>query len=592
MKEHLFTGIGVVLTTGILSQWAGWLLRIPAMILLVTAGFVLGPVTGMIDPDKLLGNFIEPLIAFSIAIILFEGGLQLKISEIKGVRSVVLQLVTVGVLVTWAGCSFLAYTFVGMSPAVSILLGAILTVSGPTVVLPLLKHIRPKAPAGSILKWEGVIVDPVGVILALFVFQGLLAPSPGEAFWVVLTAMLKTVVIGLAVGGLAAYVLIVASRRYWFPEHLEIAIFLLFVTGAFMTANLFQPEAGLISVTLMGVILANQDVVSVSDITKFHEHLTVPLVSNIFIILTARINLNDMLSIGWDDFLFVILIIFLIRPIAVFMSSIGSSLDISQKAFMSWLAPRGIVAAATASLFSIQLEKQGFVDAGHMVTLTFLVIIGTAVTYGFTSTAVARFLKISRPFPQGILFAGASEFDREVAGSLRDSGFTVRLADTSVKNIAKARSLGLDAHHQSVLSSCFGDEISLCDIGRLAALTPNDEVNSLAVLHYAEIFGRDNVYQSAPSVNKYSCSSDKKTGFKGRLLFKPQLTREQLQERFVSGRRVRKIRLSVRFDYLDLERLFGENMVLLFMIDGKKLHIFSEDSFLRPKPGVTLVLLA
>lgn len=221
MNEHLFTGIGLVLTTGILCQWAGWLLRIPAMIILIAAGFILGPVTGLVRPDELLGNFMEPLISFSIAIILFEGGLGLKISEIKNVKFVVVQLVTAGVLITWAGCALLAWQVAGLSPSIALLAGAIFTVSGPTVVQPLLKHIRPRGPAGAILKWEGVIVDPVGVILALFVFQAISLTSPGEAAQAVFAAMLKTVVAGGLIGCAAAYILIAASRRYWFPEHLR-----------------------------------------------------------------------------------------------------------------------------------------------------------------------------------------------------------------------------------------------------------------------------------------------------------------------------------------------------------------------------------
>ncbi|MCP5114283.1 MAG: hypothetical protein GY953_25925, partial [bacterium] len=369
---------------------------------------------------------------------------------------------------------------------------------GPTVVIPLLQYVRPAGQVSKIIRWEGILNDPVGALLAVLVFEAILAERfTGHADTAALQ-FFTSVLAGALVGALAAGVLILLLRFDLLPDFLESPGSLAIVVGAFAASNAWQAESGFLATTLMGMVLANQKVIPVRNIVEFKENLRVLVISCLFIILAARLRSDSLDEIGWRSVLFLVLLILLVRPAAVWASAIGSDLTRKEKGFLAWMAPRGIVAAAVASIFAERLVEAGYAEAERLIPLTFLVIVGTVAIYGLTAFPLAKRLDLAEPSPQGVLFVGAHSWAREMATALKQEGFQVALADSNWTNVTRSRLAGLPTHFGGILSEQVLDEIDLYGIGRLLALTSNDEANSLATLHFGGIFERSEVFQIAP----------------------------------------------------------------------------------------------
>ncbi|MEE8142445.1 MAG: sodium:proton antiporter, partial [Planctomycetota bacterium] len=451
-----FFSLAAIVVFGIGAQWLSWRLHLPAILLLLFAGFLCGPVLQLVVPQKLLrGDLLHAFVSLSVALILFEGGLSLKLSELREVGRVVRNLISLGVLVTWLVATGAAHWILGLPLWLAILFGALLTVTGPTVVLPLLRHIRPSGATGSILKWEGIIVDPVGAMLAVLVFETIKTPmvgALGQATAETVIGSLRTVFFGTAVGVAGAGVLVFLLKHYWIPDFLHNPVTLMIVFMVFAGANLLQAESGLFGVTFMGIFMANQKSVNVRHIVEFKENLRVLLISALFILLGASLKMDDLHHFNWASLGFLAVLILVARPLSVLLSAAGSGLTWRERLFLALMAPRGIVAAAVASLFALELTKEGFEEASLLVPLTFVVIIGTVAFYGLAAGPIARRLGLSQPQPQGILFAGAHSWARELAQGLHEQGFRVVLVDNNWENISAARMAGLPTYYCSILA--------------------------------------------------------------------------------------------------------------------------------------------
>jgi len=582
--------LALVVVLGASAQWLAWRIRVPSILLLLLTGFLVGPILGWINPDRLFGDLLLPIVSLSVALILFEGGLNLRFAELRGSGATVRNLVTVGALVTWAIAAAAAHWIVGLDRVLALLLGAILIVTGPTVVLPLLRHIRPNGPAGAILKWEGIVIDPIGAVLAVIVFEIVVGGHLDEAAGHVALALLKTVLVGGGLGLLAAGLLVVVLRRYWVPDNLQTSVALLLVTAAFVAANLVQHESGLLAVTVMGVALGNQRRADVRHITEFKENLQVFLLAALFVLLSARVQLADLAALGFEAVLFVLILILIARPLSVWVSTWRGPLDLRQRLFLMSLAPRGIVAAAVASVFALALERAGHADARLLVPLTFGTIVGTVLVYGLAAPRLARRLGLSDRDPQGVLLAGAGPLPRALARVLGDQGFRTLLVDTNRANVAAARLAGLTAYHGSILGERILDRIDLAGIGRLLALTPSNEVNVLAVRRFVRLFGRSDVYQLSPR------DANGRTGLEqhlhGRWLFAPDATAEHLDEFLARGATVKVNRLTDNFDFRAFRTQYGAAALPLFVItDTGRLTILATDLKIDPRPGQTLISL-
>ncbi|HHJ06085.1 MAG TPA: sodium:proton antiporter, partial [Anaerolineae bacterium] len=375
MNEHLLISLGSILVLGVGAQWLAWRLRLPSILLLLLFGFIAGPIAGLVDPDELFGRLLFPLVSVSVAIILFEGGLSLRLSEIPKVRGVIFRLITIGTIVTWAIIALAAYYILAMDLALSILLGAILVVTGPTVVGPLLQQIRPRGQAGVVLKWEGILIDPVGVMLAVLIFEAILSDDLYHAPLVVLNGVLLTLLIGVVLGVLSASLMVALLRRHWIPDHLQNGFSLLLAVSAFVASDLLHPESGLLTVTVMGIFLANQKWVSIKHLIEFKESLRVLFIGSLFILLAARLKFEDITGFGWEGPLFMAVLVLLARPLATLVSTWRSELSGRERLFIAWMAPRGIVAASVASIFAFDLVAAGHVRAEQLKPVTFLVIV-------------------------------------------------------------------------------------------------------------------------------------------------------------------------------------------------------------------------
>ncbi len=590
-EEQVLVGLAGIAVLGVGAQWLAWRLRLPSILLLLGVGFLAGPVTGFLDPDALFGELLFPLVSLSVGLILFEGGLSLRARDLRSMGASVWSLVTIGALITWALASWAAQHLLGMEPGPALLLGAILVVTGPTVVGPLLRHVRPVGTVASVAHWEGIVIDPIGAALAVLVYEAMPAASTAgfdEAARVMGIHMLYTIGVGALVGGMGALVTLVILRRFWVPDFLQSPVLLMLVAGAFTASNLLQAESGLFTVTLMGVFLANQRLVSVKHIVEFKENLRVLLIASLFILLAARVSPGDFRALGWAGPAFVVFLIVVVRPAAVFVSTIGSSLSRNERLFLSWLAPRGIVAASVASVFALRMGESG----QGLVPATFLVIVGTVTVYGLTAAPLARRLGLSNPNPQGVVFASAHPGARALASGVKAAGFPVLMIDNNRGNINAARMEDLPTAYASILSEQALDAAEEGGLGRLLAMTADDDVNVLATLHFRELFGRAEVYQLPPHQNGNPRVAGAPSHLRGRHLFARGATYDALDQRFAEGQVVKTTKLSQEFDYKAFRERYGEDALVLFIVtESGSLRVCTAETAPTPKPGQTLICL-
>lgn len=589
MVEHALVGLSAVVILGIAAQWMGWRMRIPSILVLLVFGIVAGPVLGWIDPGELLGSLLYPVVSLAVAVILFEGGLSLSVKEFRSIGGVMAWLVTLGAAITWLIGSLAAHWILELAWPLAILLGAVLVVTGPTVIGPMLRFIRPTGRTGAILKWESIVIDPIGAMLAVLVFQVLIY-SGTEPEMVVATTVLKTIAIGALLGLFGALVMGFCMKRDWIPDHLQNPVAVMFVVGVFTGANLLQSESGLLAVTIMGFAMANQKSISVQHIVEFKENLRVLLISAVFILLAAHLKPQDLEQIGFASLLFFLVLVFVARPAAVFASTLGSKLSLKEKLFLSWMAPRGIVAAAVASIFALRMEAVGIAGSEVLVPQTFFVIIGTVALYGLTAPWVARRLGLAKAHPQGVLFLGGRFWVRNIAKALLDEGYPVMLVDNSRHNVSAARMAGIPAFYASIFADNVLDRVEISGIGKLMAMTRNDDVNSLAALHFAPVFGRSQVYQLMPEDEKMLEAHSRH--LRGRFLFGKGMTHMALSQQFTDEAIVKKTRLSEEFGFEELKAQYGGEVLPLFlMTEEGNLQVFTSEGNIKMRAGQTLLSL-
>ena len=587
-----------ILALGVAVQWLAWRLRLPSIVLLLLTGFALGQFTDR-QPSEHQQLFFA-VVSLSVGIIIFEGGMNLDFREIAGVRGVVFRLVSIGLIATWLMSTALAHYVAGFSIEMSFLLGSLLAISGPTVIIPLLNHVQPEKRVGSLIKWEGIVNDPIGAVLAALVFEIILHRNTGSIASESVYKVGLTLTTAAALSTITAAVLLQMLRRYWVPDTLQNPVVLATVVFVFALSNQINSESGLVTITLLGIILANQRTVPIRHIIEFKENLRVLLLSTLFIVLASRLRVDaqTIATLGWRSLAFVTLLIVVVRPIAVLLSTIGSPLTRGERICLAWIHPRGIVAAAVSSLFALEFvnvlgpDDPLAMEANRFVLTTFFVIVITVTVYGTTLGPLCRRLGLSRENPQGILFAGASPAVREIASAVRKEGFPVMLVDTNPRNVASARMANLPVSLASIGSEFVRETIDLSGIGRLLAVTPNDEVNTLAAMSFAEHFGRSEVYQLTVHESGKVPTGRAAAYRRGRILFNRPITFDQLERSFESGMKVKATPLSADFTYKDFQQRYGQSAIVLFRIEEKgKLVVASSDLDYQPRAGHKLIAL-
>lgn len=587
--EHLLLGLTAILLLGIAAQWLAWRLRWPSILLLLAFGLISGPGLGLVEPNAILGDLLLPVVSASVAVILFEGSLSLRVAEFRQVGWPLVLLLTVGAAVTWCLTAVLARLIVGLSWPTAVLLGALLVVTGPTVIGPLLRQIRPVGPVGPLLRWEGIIIDPIGAVLALLVFEVTMAmPAAGveSALWHVVRHLGLTLACGGVIGAVGAYVFGLVLRRHAVADHLEAPVALALVLAGFVVSNHVQPESGLLTVTVMGLVLANLRGVPLRHVLEFKENLSVLLISCLFILLSARLTREQLSAVGWSGLAFVAALILVVRPASVFAATVNSGLSLREKAFLSWVAPRGIVAASVAAVFALRMGEAGRL----LVPVVFAVIAGTVLVYGLTAFPLARRLGLATADPQGLLIAGANLLARSIAEVLQQQGFRVLLVDTNHANVRAARLAGLPAQTADVLADQDFETLDFGGLGRFLAMTPNEEVNSLAALNLADVFGRSRVYQLMPA--RVAQAGETATARRAaRLLFASGATYSALSARLQAGDRLKATPLTQEFGLKEFRDRYGPLAWPLFACQGGKLTVLTADEAPAARPGQTLISL-
>ena len=578
--EHNVFLIAAVVLLGITCQWVAWWTKLPAILFLLLTGLVIGPGIGWLDPDAVFGPVLLPIVSLAVAVILFEGALTLRFSDIRGLERVVRRMVSSGLLVTWLILALAAHFLVGFGWEVALLFGALVVVTGPTVIVPMLRTVRPTARIAELLRWEGIVIDPIGALLAVLVFEFIVASGEGQALLHTLATFAKMLGTGIVLGALAGWLLGLLLRGHWVPEYLRNVTTLAVVWAAFALANAVESESGLLAVTVMGMWLANMKRVPLDEVIDFKETLTVLLISVLFIVLAARLRFSDLIPLGWGALGVLLVAQFIARPLKILATTWGSTLKWQEKALLAWIAPRGIVAAAVSAIFAPRLEELGYAQASLLVPMTFVIIIGTVVLQSATAGFLARLLGVAEPEPHGVLVLGGTGVARRLGKALKEAGFRVLLCDTYWDNVRAARMDGLEARFVNPVSEEADRMLDLIGIGQMLALSPRAESNALAALRYRGEFGRQGVYRLASGAKEGKEGADT-----GRVLFSHEATHASLTASLARSGEIRATRLSEQFDWEDFLDKYPDSLPLFARDARGNLRFFTADGGLAPGAG-------
>lgn len=427
--NEIIVGLTTILVFGVGAQWIGRRTGIPSLLLLLPAGVLAGDVLGLVNPEELFGDTLNPLVTLLVALLLFHSGIQLQLQDLpREARGSVARLVSIGMILTFAGATGAVALSLEVPAEMAFLTGAILVVSGPTVVGPLLNVIRPREPTGRVLLWEGTVLDPIGAILGVVVLNLVIAPDRSSVHPV--AQLVARMGVGLTVGLVAAAVLVFVMSRFLLTDDMDAAVALMLAAAAFGLAEVVMSEAGLFATVTLGIIVANQRLVSTRNIEGFGETLEVLIIGTLFVVLGALVTVSSLASYAGESALIVAALVLVVRPLAVAGSLLGSPLSGRDRAMIAWMDPRGIVAAATAAAFTATLASTPF-DADFLLPVTFGVILGTGVVYGLTGKLAARVLGVARPVPRTIGLVGDDPWLLPLARQLNKAGVDTLLITTA-----------------------------------------------------------------------------------------------------------------------------------------------------------------
>jgi NhaP-type Na+/H+ or K+/H+ antiporter len=507
-----------LLVLGFFAQWLSWRIKVPAILPLIIIGLLVGPIstlfTGddgylvskgpkLIDGDSIFqGQVLFDVVSLAVGLILFEGGLTLKLSEVKVLGKAVRNIIVIGSAVTMAGGTVAAMLIMDFSVQTSLLFGSLIIVTGPTVIGPILRNVKPNFNITTILKWEGILIDPIGALVAILTYEFIISGTAGAQIgWIALKTFAITIAVGIAIGWATAWIGNILISRELVPKYLQNIVMLGLVISSFALSNSIQHESGLLAVTIMGMALVNMKTSSLKEIISFNEDLVIILISFLFVLLSSRIDVVDIeLVLTANSFILFAVVVFVLRPLSIFLSTWGSNLTLNEKIFLSYICPRGIVTAAVASIFSISLfQSTDYIipldEAAMLLPLVFLVIVGTVVLQGLTAKPFAKLLGVTRKEPNGVAFLSADESARFIAKILQKYNVPVLLADTSKANTREASMQQIPVYEGSILNEEAWEEIDFAQYGQLWAMTPNAEINALACRIVGEELVKDKVFR-------------------------------------------------------------------------------------------------
>lgn len=578
-----------IIILGILAQWVAWKFKIPAILPLILIGLLVGPIAAAyLSEDG--SKWIEPIwngekglfpgeglyyfVSLAISIILFEGGLTLKRSEIKNVGPVITKLITIGAAITFFGAGILAHYIFHLSWDLSFLFAGLIIVTGPTVITPILRNIPLKKDISTVLKWEGILIDPIGALVAVLVFEFISVGGGGGFTKTALIEFGKILLFGTTFGFTFAHALAFAVNKRLIPHYLLNVVSLSTVLLVFVESELFAHESGLLAVVVMGMVLGNGKLNNIKELLYFKESLSVLLISILFILLAANINIEDlMLLYTWKTASLFAIVVFVLRPLAVFASTFKSKLKLNEKLFISWVGPRGIVAAGIASLFGSKLIKQGVEGAEYITPLVFMIVLGTVLLNATTARVFAKLVGVFLKKSDAILFVGASNPARLIASFLKEKGKRVILIDSNKNFVQQAIDDDLEAFKVDVYDDELTDNIELNDVGYLIALTGSDMVNKYAINRFSPAFGEHGSYKLASSQEIIEATVTERKNF-----FTPNDDYINLSEAFRENPNITEVKIANKEEYDRVLEMLSkeEKSVALFIEKGTGIYLIPE----------------
>ncbi len=609
--ESIALAITIIGLLGVGAQWLAWRLAAPAIVIMALAGLLAGPVLKILWPAgwapggaapmaALFGDFFQPMISIAVAVILFEGGLTLNFKELRGLTAGVRRLVVPGVFIAWALGSLAAIHVGGLSPGVGVLFAGVMVVTGPTVIIPLLRQAKLNPRPAALMKWEGIINDPIGALFAVFAFEaitlGSAAAHPaaqgslGQLIGSLLIASTLAVAFGWLLGAFATR----AFHHGWAPEYLKPPILLALVLFGFEGANLLQEEAGLLTVTAMGVTVANSRIASLDDLRHFKESIATLLVSGVFIVLTANLTVETFAALRPQDFLLVAMMMLVVRPATILLSTIGAGLDWRERVLVGWIAPRGIVAVAVTSFFGAALAGHYAAEAAdpellrsaeRLTPLAFLMVFATVVIHGFSIGPLAKALGLSSSDRPGVLIVGCSEWAAALAAKLKEMEIPVTIADGSWQRLRPARQADIPVYYGEILSEVTEHRLDFNRFGVLLALSENESYNALVCTDLGPELGRAQVYQA----NERRGGADEWRGLsyslRGRSFLQSGVTLDELIRRHYMGWRFQKTRITAEYPPEAYLKDIGKEAELVMIVRKGALQFASVEAPLKPEIG-------
>lgn len=495
-SNEILTTFTVAAALGVCLFTVASFLQVSAIVVLLIGGVIAGPqVLGIVNPSD-LGSGLSTIISLAVAIILFEGGLTLDLKGYRSASKEICRVLTIGVLVTWIGSTLLIWMLFRFDPAFCFLAASLVIVTGPTVIGPLLHRIRVRERLHHILHWEGVLIDPIGVFIALLCYE--FCVSTDGSHQVVVTEFLMRFFAGAMFGMAFGFLLDLVMRRGWIrQDHTNIFVLSMAMLN-FGLADLVISESGLLSVTVAGLVLGSRKTPQLRSIVSYKVELKDFLIGLLFILLAANLDLAAFLDYGWKIAAVVLGIMLLVRPLNIFFSMYGSTLGVKDKLFLSWIAPRGIVAASMASLFTLQLKQLGVEEATFLETFTYSVIAGTVLAQGMTAGMVGGLLGVLRPVASGWIIVGANPVGRKVASFLKAQDIPVVVIDTNARDVRVAMREGHTALSEDAMLMAPDAHPQLYSCGNVIALTPNPDLNRMLCRRWSEIV-EGSVFRWEPS---------------------------------------------------------------------------------------------
>ncbi|NYF99280.1 sodium:proton antiporter [Janibacter cremeus] len=594
--------LALVTALAVACQVIAWAVRIPSILILLLVGFGLGQV---VTPDAVLGrDVLFGGVSLAVGVILFEGSLSLRFKDIADLGRSTVRLCTVTVLVAWTLITLTGW-LLGFPIELALLVGAVLVVTGPTVIGPILRQLRPTRRIAALLRWEGIVVDPIGAILAVLVFQAVLAGASADPVSAVLTSLGTTIVTAVVIALVLGALLEFAIKRHLVPDFLHGAVFLSAAVGSLALSNAIASESGLLTVTILGVYLANRPNLHLEHVAQFQEHLQVLFVGILFIVLAGRVAPDAVLQVAPVAGIFVLALVLVVRPVSILLGLLGTGSTKEERRLLAFMAPRGIVAAAVTSVFALELThaadrvsdpehaarlSQLGEQAGQMVPLVFLVIVATVAIYGLGVGRLAERLGLATTSPQGVILAGGDEWIVRVAKALGEEGVDVVMVTVYRAALHRARMAGVRVEMANLLSDYVVRDMDMAGLKTFVAATDQDERNTIAAREFSHVLGRAHVFQLAPAALEHVGADRTETAshLTARTPFAPVLEYKELTDR-AKGMDVRRTSLTAKYTYKHFQKMYDGKAIALFTVRGDEVGVVTEKSSIEGE--LTLISL-